>query len=65
MSQGIDWMSIALVLAGVALSITAIVWIGTPLWPEQAQRAKSWLPYILGGLALLMAISTLMGALGG
>ena len=65
MPAGVNWMDIALILAGIALAIVAIVWIGTPLWPEQAQKAKSWLPYILGGLALLAALSALAGALGG
>ena len=65
MPKGIDWVSVAMVLAGISLAVLAIYWIGTPLWPEQAQRAKGWLPYILGGLALLTAISTLMAALGG
>ncbi len=64
MPQGVDWTSVAMILAGISLAVLAIYWIGTPLWPEQAQRAKGWLPYILGGVALLTVISTLMAALG-
>jgi len=64
MVQGMNFKSLALILAAISIALVGVMMAGAMLWPEQAERYKGQIPTVIIGLVLVGVGSTIVAAFG-
>jgi hypothetical protein len=53
MDTDFDFMNLAIILGGISISLIGVMYAGSMLWPEQAERAKPFISLVITGIVLI------------